>query len=185
MGEFVRQNRLLPVGRNPVQHGDHLGFIVVVRGNLLAGGLDQKFLQIEVAGKKADLLHAQLFLREALGEFLFGQRAAGVLLHVGFADQAALHGGVLGHAGVFGGEGENLVDGVEELFGVGVGHADFVGRVLAEFAGDIAETGRGRSVLAGGERPAATRQKERPRERDASSGRTWFGPHPSAKNVIF
>ena len=52
------------------------------------------------------------------------------------------------HASVFGGESEDSVHGFEQLFRIGVRHFDFVGRVLAEFAGHVTQALPGICLLA-------------------------------------
>ena len=75
-------------------------------------------------------------------EFFLGQPAADEFLNVLLADQLALDGCALGHSAVFRGEGKDLVDGLEQLPGIGIGHLHFGGRVFAQFASYIAEAGR-------------------------------------------
>jgi hypothetical protein len=148
VSQFMSQNWFLAIERNPIQQRNRFGFEVVVPGDLLAGGFDQKFLQIEIARQETEFLHAQLFLGKPLREFLFGQRAPGIFLHVGLAYEAPLHCGMFGHSTIFCSEREDFVYGLEELFRIRVGHADFFRSVLTQLASNIAQARRIGSLLA-------------------------------------
>src|ERR1700677_560948 len=71
MRQFMRENWFLAVGRNPVQHRNCFGLRIVVGRNSVACGLHQEFLQVEIPGEEAELLHAQLFLRKPFRKFFF------------------------------------------------------------------------------------------------------------------
>ena len=118
----------------------------------MSGGLYEKLAQVELAWQEAEFLHAQFALGKPLCELFLGERSAGVLFHVGLADQSSFYGGMLCHSGVFGGEGEDPVHGFEKLFRVRVGHANFFRGVFAQLAGNVSEALRGRILLAEGKR---------------------------------
>ncbi len=124
VGEFVGHDRLLLFHRHPVEqvHGFRLG--IVVAGYLFAEQGDEEGFQIEVVRKQAELLQHEFGAAQALRVFVVQ-----VLGEIGddlvAAGQFALHLTLDGQPGLFAVEGENLVDGVEEFFGLTGSNFDF------------------------------------------------------------
>ena len=118
VGELVGKDGLLLLDRDPVKQGDALGFGVVIGLDLLLEQGEEEGFEIEIAVEKTELLEHDFAALHAFGAFVLVE----FLLEVGFDISAGgelaldLAGGL--ETGFGGGEGGELVDKGEELFGL-------------------------------------------------------------------
>ena len=113
VGELVREDGLLLVGLDPVEHVDGLGFVVVVAGDLLGEQADEEGAQVEVAVQQAELLQDDFRSLQPLGALVFFEALLQVLAYFVACDQPALDVRHAGQGGIGRGEGHDLVDGLE------------------------------------------------------------------------
>src|SRR6202008_446939 len=90
--------------------------------------------QIEVARKQAELFHGELGAREALRKIRSRQPVLGEFFDIGLAYKALFAGPPPCEPCILAGKLEHLIDRLEQLLGVKVGHFDLGGLVLAKLA---------------------------------------------------
>ena len=115
VGQLVSQHRLLLLHIHPVQHGDGLGFGVVIGFDLFFEQLQQKGLEGEVAVQQAELLQHNLAALHAFGALVFLELLFEVAFHRGARGDLALDRALDGQPGFVGGKLDQLIDQREEL----------------------------------------------------------------------